>query len=53
MWQFIGLDENGDYKFIHPDFGKNTVGKFSELNPAGVQSAEHALEIINSQIYTE
>ncbi len=49
MWQFICFDENGDYKFIHPEFGTNTVGTYSEENPYGATSIEHAIEILNGQ----
>lgn len=50
MWEFVGLDENGDYRFTHPEYGSNTVGKYSEENTEGAQDLEHALLIVNNSV---
>lgn len=50
MWEFIGYNENQDYVFNHPDFGSNTVGRYSEMNIEGAQDLEHAYTIVNNSI---
>jgi len=50
MWEFIGFNENDDYVFNHPDYGSNTVGKYSEINTEGAQDLEHALLIVHNSI---
>lgn len=45
MWTFIGLDENQNYKLVHPYFGTMTVGAWSIENPSGANTESEAIII--------